>query len=176
MRASAGDAAIRVSGLSPTSTIYEIKTQYAAQTGQAVEKTKLLLNKKPAGDLKTLKELGVEGENVEFSVMVMGGASATSTTTTTPVVEKSESAATAALTVATSAAEKMDIDPPSASAGPESEVAQAAAGPPAAEHVAGGELQTDAFWTDLQGFLAQRLRDEKEGERLAKLFRETAGR
>jgi hypothetical protein len=32
-------------------------------------------------------------------------------------------------------------------------------------------LQKDEFWSDLKGFLTQRLRDEREGERVHKLFR-----
>jgi len=32
-------------------------------------------------------------------------------------------------------------------------------------------LQMEEFWTDLTGFLTQRLRDEAEGEKLAGLFR-----
>jgi hypothetical protein len=35
-------------------------------------------------------------------------------------------------------------------------------------------LATEEFWTDLKGFLVQRLKDEKEGERLADIFREAA--
>lgn len=35
-------------------------------------------------------------------------------------------------------------------------------------------LKSDAFWTDLQGFLTQRLKDEDEGRRLAKVFRDAA--
>lgn len=44
--------------------------------------------------------------------------------------------------------------------------------PKAAVGPSGKELlATDAFWTDLKGFLVQRLKDESEGERLAQLFR-----
>lgn len=32
-------------------------------------------------------------------------------------------------------------------------------------------LATDEFWADLQAFLVQRLKDEKEGERVWKAFR-----
>jgi hypothetical protein len=38
----------------------------------------------------------------------------------------------------------------------------------------GKELETEDFWDDLKGFLIQRLKDEGEGERLAKLFRKAA--
>jgi hypothetical protein len=32
-------------------------------------------------------------------------------------------------------------------------------------------LKTEEFWTDLRGFLVQRLKDEAEGDRLVKAFR-----
>lgn len=32
-------------------------------------------------------------------------------------------------------------------------------------------LKTDAFWSDLKGFLVQRLKDEKEGERVWGVFK-----
>ncbi len=32
-------------------------------------------------------------------------------------------------------------------------------------------LKTEEFWADLKGFLIQRLKDEKEGERVASVFR-----
>jgi hypothetical protein len=32
-------------------------------------------------------------------------------------------------------------------------------------------LKTEEFWTDLRGFLVQRLKDEAEGDRLVKVFR-----
>jgi len=38
----------------------------------------------------------------------------------------------------------------------------------------GKELETEEFWNDLKGFLVQRLKDEGEGERLAKVFRKAA--
>lgn len=53
----------------------------------------------------------------------------------------------------------------------------AAAIPPAEEEKAGGAeqevapLDTEAFWSDLKGFLMQRLKDEKQAEDLSKLFK-----
>jgi hypothetical protein len=45
---------------------------------------------------------------------------------------------------------------------------------PVAVGASGKELLgTVEFWDDLKGFLVQRLKDEKEGERLAKLFKQT---
>ena len=35
-------------------------------------------------------------------------------------------------------------------------------------------LQSDEFWTDLKDFLVQRLRDESQGERLVRVFRQAS--
>jgi hypothetical protein len=44
--------------------------------------------------------------------------------------------------------------------------------PPVAQGMSGVEtLGSEAFWGDLKGFLVQRLRDEKEGERVFGVFR-----
>ena len=78
-----------------STSIYEIKDQYAKQTSLAHEKIKVLFNKKPAADLKTLKELGVSGD-VEFSLMILGGGGATPSGGTpkasSPAVEKADPA------------------------------------------------------------------------------------
>ena len=143
-------------------TIHDLKSQYAQKSNQPQDKIKLLLNKKPAADLKTLKELGVQG-NVELSVMLMGAAG-TSSGAASPMVEKSEPPMPAAVP----AGDKMEVD-----SAPESEKAQAEAEATkqAAESTA-GILKTEEFWTDLKGFLAQRLRDQKAGEKLAQVFRD----
>lgn len=162
---------ITIPDLTPdSSTIHDIKTIYAQKTGLQQDKIKLLLNKKPAADLKTLKELGVDAD-FELSVMIMGGAtpSAGASQVSSPVVEKGEPVlAAAAAPVAVE--DKMDVDSPA----PESEKAQveatekASAGTDSAE----GILQTEEFWSDLKGFLVQRLRDEEQGAKVAKTFRE----
>ncbi|KAK5167536.1 uncharacterized protein LTR77_007235 [Saxophila tyrrhenica] len=161
MRAGSGSP-VTLADLDANTTIHDLKAQYASQTGQAVEKIKLLLNKKPAADLKTLKELGVKGD-VEFSVMLMGGGGGTPGATT-PAVEKGEP-------VLGEKAEKIDVD--SQGPAPESEKAMAEAVESKAEgEGVDGILKTEEFWGDLKGFLAQRLRDEKEGEKLVGVFRE----
>ncbi len=107
------------------------------------EKIRVLYNKKPAGDVKTLKELvGDEtlqaGQEVELGVMVMGYKEAE--------VAKTE-----------------DTTMEDADEGPS--VAQG----PSGEEVLGGE----EFWVDLKAFLVQRIRDEgKAGEVFGK-FRES---
>ncbi|KAG5747680.1 hypothetical protein H9Q72_009125 [Fusarium xylarioides] len=42
---------------------------------------------------------------------------------------------------------------------------------PEAQPVGAQALQTEAFWSDLKGFLMQRLKDEAEAERLSGLFK-----
>ena len=155
--------AVTLSDITLDTSIHDLKTQYATKTNQPLDKVKLLLNRKPAGDLKTLKELGVN-ENVELRVMVMGGTAGTPAASS-PSVEKTEPP----LPAAAPPPDKMDID----TAAPESEKAQLEAqGRAIPATTADGILQSEQFWTDLKGFLVQRLRDPTEGERLAGVFRE----
>ncbi|KAF2858187.1 hypothetical protein K470DRAFT_266281 [Piedraia hortae CBS 480.64] len=106
-------------------TVHDVKSLYATKTG--AERVKVLYKKKPANELKTLRDLGVDGD-VEFGVMVMGGAEQYS------------------------------------SAAPESEKAH--------EEATGKKTALDdQFWTDLRGYLEQRLRDANEAERLVTVFR-----
>lgn len=165
-----GGEAITISDLTVDSTIHDIKTQYALKSGLPQDRVKLLLNKKPAGDLKTLKDLGVKEDSVEFSVMVIGGAvtgSASPVVMPSPTMEKNASIAGG------QASDKMEID--ESTAAPASEKAQVLAEKTPANLSVGAELilNSEEFWTDLRAYLAQRLRDEKEADRLAGLFRET---
>ena len=111
-----------------------------------LEKIKILYKRKPVSN-KTVAELLSDepdmlsgGKEVEFGVMVMGGAK---------VVESTSSTAAAAETGA--AGEKPS---PSAAVGPNGKEV----------------LQTDAFWEDLQGYLSQRIKDVDEAQRLRTLF------
>jgi hypothetical protein len=160
-----GGETVTLSGVALDSTIYDLKTQYAAKSGSQQDKIKLLLNKKPAADLKTLKDLGVEAD-AELSVMIMGGATATSPAATSVVEEKASPAAAAVPSPQT-------VDP--AASAPNSERAQAEAGEtkaPLGPATAAEFLKTDEFWSDLQAFLSQRLRDEDEAKVLAGVFKE----
>ncbi|KAF1953139.1 hypothetical protein CC80DRAFT_478098 [Byssothecium circinans] len=128
--------------------IYDLKTSYATSTSLPAAKIKILYKKKPVADSKTVAEvIGTDaGDEVEFGVMVMGGA------VPTPV--------TSPPAVAPTEAEKGLVSGEKVEGGP------AAQGPSGKEVVAG-----DAFWDDLKGFLVQRIRDEKEGERLVGVFK-----
>ena len=153
---------VTLSDITLDTTIHDLKTQYAEKSGSPQDKIKLLLNKKPTADLKTLKELGVE-KDVELSVMVMGGTS--TTPMASPAVERSEPALPATAPVV----DKMDID--SKDRAPASERAQAESQAPPAD-TAAGTPKSEEFWADLKGFLSQRLRDQKEAEKVAQVFRE----
>lgn len=103
----------------------------------------MLLNKKPVADSKVLKELVSAGESVvEFSVMVLGGG----VVKPQPQTSGSEPASSS--------------HPHSAEHGP---VAQGLSG----EDV----VKTQEFWTDLEGFLQQRVRDEETATELLQVFK-----
>ncbi|KAK5660832.1 hypothetical protein OQA88_12203 [Cercophora sp. LCS_1] len=113
-----------------TTSALEIKNLVSQQSTIATDKLKLLYNKKPIADSKSLREIvGSDNTNgsVELSVMVMGGAAALGT---------------APGTGGTGTTEKEK------------------AGPVATGLSGREVLGTDEFWGDLQGFLQQRLKDE----------------
>ncbi|KXT01846.1 hypothetical protein AC578_2149 [Pseudocercospora eumusae] len=160
---------VTLSNITLDSTIFDLKSQYASKTGLQQDKIKLLLNKKPAQDLKTLKDVGVE-KDVEFSIMIMGGAGGTPRAQSPAVVEKAP--APAAAPPAAEAGDKMDVDEKTPA--PESEKAAAEAEKmDTSDDSPESILKTDGFWSDLQGFLTTRLKDEGQGEKLSKLFRQT---
>lgn len=153
---------VTIPNITLDSTIHDLKTQYASKTGLSQEKIKLLYNKKPAPDLKTLKDLGVEGD-VELSVMIMGGTGGTPRAQSPAVTPASEKVPVVG------GGDAMDVDEKSPA--PDSEKATAEAGQ-VVESSAQELLKGEEFWSDLQGFLSQRLRDEREGEKLVGVFRQ----
>lgn len=123
-----------------TTSVLDVKTAVAEQAGLLVDKIKVLHKKKPVADSKVLKDLIGDGEStVEFSVMVMGGAAA----------------------AAASPADSSSVATPKAA-----EETSADAAPVAQGESGEAVLESDAFWTDLRGFLLQRIRDEKITEEL----------
>ncbi|QIW98645.1 hypothetical protein AMS68_004163 [Peltaster fructicola] len=133
---------ITLSKITLDESIHDIKTKYSAKISLPVDKIKLLLNKKPAADLKTLKDLGIDA---------------------------SSAAPTPATQIDTASADKMEVD--SEAPHPGSEKAQVQAEEEATAPSGPGALHTVDFWKDLEAFLTQRLRDEKEAQRLAGLFK-----
>ena len=145
---------VPLSSVTPGSTsVYDLKTAYASQTGIPAAKIKILFKKKPVTDSKTVSEVAggnVAGE-VEFSVMVLGGAGAGA---------------------AGSPAVGSPVQSPPAVA--PSEEDKGLAGQPGtsvAQGPSGKDVVNEEFWSDLKGFLLQRIRDEKEGERMFGAFK-----
>jgi len=148
-------------------TVLDLKTQYSTKTGLDTRIIKMLYNKRPCGDLKTLKELlpTPTPDSVDFTLMIMGGAMGTSSpaAAASPAIELPDPAAKAAPVPA-------PTDP-----APLSERAEGLAETAAhADDTAGDMLKTDDFWSDLESFLVQRLKDESEGERLLTIFKKAA--
>ncbi|KAH0494326.1 hypothetical protein TgHK011_000950 [Trichoderma gracile] len=132
----------------PLSTsVIDLKAAVQTQTRIPVDKMKLLLNKRPVADSKVLKELlaSEKDKSIEFSVMVIGGAAAI------PPPPSSEGQGTTG--------DAMETD--------EGKVSTAQAD----EKTVEAELESDAFWADLSGFLQQRLKAQAKAEELASLFR-----
>jgi hypothetical protein len=89
-------------------------------------------------------------------------------------VEKADPAASVPEVPVAAAGDKMEIDEQASAPG--SEKAQAESAPttsaaPGAGPSGPGALNTIEFWNDLQDFLAQRLRDTEEAERLSQVFK-----
>ncbi|TKA66918.1 hypothetical protein B0A49_04086 [Cryomyces minteri] len=144
MRAAAQPVTLASQALSTS--VYAIKTLYAAQTGTSVDKIKLLLHKKPCADSKTLKELLPEAD--------------------------ADADADAGRQIPVAVVEKDTLWKGFAAAKAHAAPKPNAADVPVTQGASGGEaLQSEAFWEDLKGFLVQRLRDEAEGERVVGLFR-----
>ena len=123
-------------------TVLDLKQKVASDLKlEGTEKIRILYSKKPAGDVKTLKELiGDEplqaGQEVELGVMVMGYKEADVTKTEDTTMRDADG---------------------------ETSVAQG----PSGEEVLGAEK----FWADLKGFLVQRIRDEGKAAEVFDKFR-----
>lgn len=156
-----------------TTSMLDIKHAIYEQTCLPVEKLKILYNKKPVADTKTIKDaLGGEeaGDSVEFSLMVMGGA------VTAAAAEEALAAKKAAAAEATSkevpapvAEAEADADGDTVMTDEQQQQPQVVAEGSGPSGVA--VLKTEEFWEDLKGFLMQRIRDEKVTEEVVAKFR-----
>lgn len=164
-----GGATITLDDISLDDSIHDVKTQYAQRIATPLEKIKLLHNKKPAADLKTLKDLGI-AEDVEFTAMVMGGAPSDAT----PIA--GSGASTPTTKIDTASADKMEVDSEAAHPGGEKAQVQAEESSHQGSPSGPGALHTLDFWNDLKGFLTQRLRDESEADKLTAIFKEAWSR
>lgn len=127
---------IRLSSQPLNTSILDVKTSVSSETTIPVDKIKVLHKKKPVADSKVLKDLLGEDETSVEFSVMVLGGAA----------------------AAASPAPKNEGGPSAAAAADSASTAQGTSG----EAV----LQTDAFWTDLRGFLSQRIRDEKITEEL----------
>lgn len=154
-----------------------------------ISKIKILSNKKPIPpSKKTLSEVLSDNthavkKDVEFGVMVMGGApdpppsapttlfAASLLQASGPGSEDAAREASSAATKATAPAATGSDDQPTST---QMEGVERTKSPPAVQP--GGAivkivLSTDGFWTDLEGFLQQRLKDSNEASKLNGVFR-----
>jgi hypothetical protein len=78
---------------SSTTSIFDLKQAYSTATGIPVAKIKILWKKKPATDSKTVADVVGQdaGNQVEFTVMVLGGATPATPVASPPAVAPSES-------------------------------------------------------------------------------------
>lgn len=150
-----------------TTSALDIKLAVADETGIPVEKIKLLLNKKPVPDTRSLREMvaasssssgGLELGGLELGVMVMGGWSG-------------------AIGKVGGGGAAVEKEKGGAGGGGVVEKGGVAGGPVVAQGLSGREvLETEAFWGDLKGFLEQRIRDEGVAVEAVEKFRGAWGR
>ena len=149
-------------------TIHDLKTQYATKTSIPQDKIKVLYNKKPVTDLKTLKDIGIESD-AELSLMIMGGTGGTPRAQSPAVTAEKERVPVPVPTTSEAKGDPMEVDEKTSA--PESEKANAEAEVKKEVEGAAAILKTDEFWADLGGFLSQRLRDDEVAARLLTVFK-----
>lgn len=119
-----------------------------------------MYKKKPVADSKTVADvIGDDAEwtdEVEFGVMVMGGAATTAAGNVSPPLPGTW------------------VQTPPAFAPSEADKGLAGVAPaPVAVTPSGKEVvATEEFWGDLKNFVLQRIKDEAEGERLIGVFKD----
>lgn len=163
---------LTLSDINPaTTTVAQLRESVQNELGGdgvvAIEKIKLLFNKKPIpSSKKTVSDVigdadREKGKPVEIGVMVMGGA-------VDPPAQTSRMFGTAGgQTVATEAA-AAQAPPPDDMEG----IEKATTILPPVQGPSGKQVwETDEFWTDLQGFLEQRIKDEIQAARLVHIWK-----
>ncbi|KAK1761169.1 cell-cycle control medial ring component [Echria macrotheca] len=136
-----------------STSVLDVKMKVAEEADVPVDKVKVLWNKKLVGDTKVIGDVvgEDEGEEVEFGVMILGGAGVLGTGGFGSRGKKGDGEGEGR-------GEKGGEGD-----GGKNVVAQGLAG----EKV----LDTEAFWEDLNGFLQQRVRDAGVAERVTGVFR-----
>ena len=174
---------LTLTDLAPSTQISDLKTQVHTHLGGSsvvdISKIKILSNKKPIPpSKKTVAEVLADqapSQAVEFGVMVMGGAPDPPPSAPTTLFAASQQAAPSGPGSEDAAAEAS-----AAKAAPEPvntstpmEGLEKTKSPPVQPGEASGKalLSSEDFWSDLRGFLAQRIKDEDDAEKLVSLFR-----
>ncbi|KAL2423923.1 hypothetical protein ABEF95_009977 [Exophiala dermatitidis] len=159
-----------------TTTIHALKEQIQSYLGGPtvvhLDKIKVLWNKKPVPPSKrtvaeALDQKTVEG-NIEFGVMVMGGAPDPPPQTPLSIPEPQMAGAPLSEKAAVEA--EQNKPEPTAMEGVESSSTTTSAVVQPGEVSGQDVLRTTEFWVDLQGFLEQRVRDQAEAASLRELF------
>ena len=155
-----------------TTSLQAIREQIQAYLGgpgmvASADKVKLLLNKKPIASSKKTVAEALEGSQsvgeVELGVMVMGGAP--------DPPPQDQSSIQEASAVAASGASGLGSEKVNAEAAPMEDVQKTTSEPVQPGQASGqAVLETDEFWTDLQGFLEQRIRSSEEALALRGVF------
>ena len=131
----------------PLSTsVIDLKSAIAKEVrAKSIDGVKVLYNKKPCADSKTIKDVIGEEEvpsEIEFSVMIMGGVA---------VPEQKTEVGGAA-----EGGDKMEVDQPPAQGSNVDEV-----------------MESDEFWNDLKSFLSQRLKNDGKADEVTNVFRQS---
>lgn len=181
---------LTLTDLTPSTLISHLKTQVHTHLGGSsvvsIDKIKILSSKKPIPPSKKTVGEVLDGapasKDVEFGVMVMGGAPdpPASAPTTLFVGSQQQAAgpgsedAAAEASAAKAAPEPTTTGFDDRASGTPMEGLEKTKSPPVVQP--GGMsgkvvLATDGFWTDLEGFLEQRLKDADEAKKLSGVFR-----
>ncbi|KAH6610238.1 hypothetical protein Trco_000258 [Trichoderma cornu-damae] len=132
---------IAIPALPLSTSVLDVKAAVQAQTRIPIDKLKLLLNRRPVADSKVLKELLASESDKAIDFSVMVLGGAAAV----PPEEKP-------------ADEAAETDTPVSTAQADAATVEA-------------ELESDAFWADVKGFLQQRLRAQDKADELSSLFR-----
>ncbi|PKS09711.1 hypothetical protein jhhlp_004332 [Lomentospora prolificans] len=128
-----------------TTSILDLKHALESRAGVPTDKARILHRKKPVPDSKILKDLLAAEDSANVDALELG------------------------VMVMGGAA---SLKPVAAAAGATT-VPMPVPGPDGSNAEARQIVESPQFWTDLQGFLIQRVKDEKTGEELATLFKKS---
>jgi ubiquitin-like protein 4 len=143
-----------------------VQSELGGSTVVPTEKIKILYKKKPVPTSKKTVSDALEGEipqkgkTVELGVMILGGAP-------DPLSKTGTSSTSDAKPAMTEEAAEAPTTHPERMEGIETMTSQPPAQGPSGEEI----LKTDDFWTDLQGYLEQRIKDEARAAILVQMWK-----